>query len=58
MEDLRETAILLGDVDDTGRIVIDVPGNCSDLYNQYGESMDQEVAEGDAPAEESEADAG
>ena len=59
VEDLRETAILLGDVDETGRIVIAVPDNCSDLYNQYGEAVDQEVAEGDAPAEEEgESDAG
>lgn len=54
VEDLRETAILLGDVDEEGRIVVDVPDNCTDLYNQYGEEISQEedVAEGDAPAEE------
>jgi tetratricopeptide (TPR) repeat protein len=60
IEDLRETATLLGDVDEDGRIVVDVPDNCSDLYNRYGELIDRNVAEGDeAPAEDGgESDAG
>lgn len=63
IEDLRETATLLGDVDENGRIVIDVPNNCNDLYNRYGERLNQDVAEGDeAPAEgaaeDAESDAG
>ena len=57
VEDLRETAILLGDVDENGRIVVAVPDNCRDLYNQYGENI-QEAAEAAAAEEESETDAG
>ena len=57
IEDMRETATLVGDVDESGRIVIDVPDNCTDLYNRYGELLDQDVAEGEeAPAEEAEAE--
>ena len=56
IEDLRQTAVLLGDVDESGRLVLDVPENCSDLYNRYGESI-QEVAEGEGEAE-GETDAG
>lgn len=52
VEDLLETAILLGDIDEAGRLTIDVPRNCTDLYNRYGERLNQDVAEGeDAPAE-------
>lgn len=56
IEDLRQTAVLLGDVDESGRLVLDVPENCSDLYNRYGESI-QAVAEGEGEAE-GETDAG
>lgn len=57
VEDLRATATLLGEIDDSGRIVIDVPDNCRDLYNQYGERLNQNVAEGEeAPAEATEDD--
>jgi tetratricopeptide (TPR) repeat protein len=47
VEDLRETSILVGEVDDTGRVVIQVPDRCSDLYNQYGDDIAQVAA---APA--------
>lgn len=39
VDDLKETAELLGTVDANGRIVIDVPQRCADLYNQYGEPI-------------------
>ncbi|MFY0637020.1 tetratricopeptide repeat protein [Maricaulis maris] len=52
--DLMETAILLGDVDDNGRIIVDVPDRCDDLYNQYGEERSS-VAEADAADEASDA---
>ena len=56
VEDLMDTAVLLGDVDENGRLTVDVPDNCRDLYNQYGEQLGQAVAEGDeAAAEESDA---
>ncbi|WP_171036393.1 tetratricopeptide repeat protein [Maricaulis alexandrii] len=60
VEDLRETAILLGDVDENGRIVVAVPDNCRDLYNQYGENIQEaaEAAEAAATEEEGETDAG
>lgn len=56
IEDLRETATLLGDVDEEGRLVLDVPDNCTDLYNRYGERINEAVAEGEeAPAEDADA---
>ncbi|ABI65167.1 Tetratricopeptide domain protein [Maricaulis maris MCS10] len=53
ISDLMETATLLGDVDENGRIVVDVPERCSDLYNVHGEQLSA-VAEAEADA----ADAG
>lgn len=55
ISDLLETATLLGDVDENGRIIVDVPERCSDLYNVHGEQLSA-VAE--AEAEASETDAG
>ena len=56
VDDLKETAVLLGTVDESGRIVIEVPSNCSDLYNQYGELLTQVAETNDAPAEEAATD--
>ena len=57
IEDLRRSATLLGTVDDEGRLVLDVPDRCDDLYNRYGERIDQAVAEGDeAPADDEASD--
>ena len=60
IEDLMDTAVLLGDVNEDGRLTVDVPGNCTDLYNEFGEQLGQAVAEGEEaaaeePAEESDA---
>ena len=49
ISDLLETATLLGDVNEEGRIVIDVPERCSDLYNVHGEQLSA-VAEAAAAA--------
>lgn len=47
VEDLLETARLLGTVDAEGRIVIEITQRCSDLYNRFGEPLAQVAA---APA--------
>ena len=54
ISDLLETATLLGDVNEEGRIVIDVPERCSDLYNVHGEQLSA-VAEAEAAAAASDA---
>tara|TARA_R110002072_G_scaffold109038_5_gene236032 strand:- start:1657 stop:2502 length:846 start_codon:yes stop_codon:yes gene_type:complete len=50
VDDLLNTARLLGTMDENGRIVITVPPRCTDLYNEFGESIAQLASA--APAEE------
>jgi tetratricopeptide (TPR) repeat protein len=52
VEDLRETAVLVGEIDETGRVVVEVPGRCDDLYNQYGEDISEVAAAAPAATEE------
>lgn len=52
VDDLKETAVLLGTVDAEGRIVIDLPARCEDLYNRYGEPLAQVAAAAPAATEE------
>ena len=54
VDDLLNTARLLGTMDENGRIIITVPPRCTDLYNVFGEPIGQiataaaeEAAEGD-----------
>jgi len=63
IEDERAIAILVGELDEDGRIAITIPDRCTDFYNQYGESREEIAAAADAAAEAgeedvSEADAG
>lgn len=56
VEDLLETARLLGTVDANGRIVITVTDRCADLYNQFGEPISRVAAAAQAaPVEPDEA---
>ena len=53
IEDEMAIATLVGEVDDEGRLVIDVPDRCTEFYNQFGEEIDQTAsaeAAGDSDA--------
>lgn len=58
VEDLRETATLIGEVDETGRVIVEVPDRCSDLYNQYGEDLSLIATAAPEPAGDGDDDAG
>lgn len=58
VEDSLETARLLGDVDDEGRVVISVPQRCADLYDRFGQRRGEQVAESGEDAEPADPDAG
>lgn len=46
VEDEIAIATLVGEVDENGRLLIDVPDRCTQYYNQYGELVDQVAAAG------------
>lgn len=57
IEDEIAIATLVGEVDENGRLVIEVPERCTEFYNQYGEPIEQ-VANADAAEGEGEGDEG
>lgn len=46
VEDEIAIATLVGEVDENGRLLIDVPERCTQYYNQYGEVIDQVASTG------------
>lgn len=48
VEDLVAGAVLFGDVDEEGRLFIEVPDRCQEFFNRYGEPIDQVASAGGA----------
>ena len=46
VQDLVAGAVLFGDVDEEGRVFIEVPERCEPYFNRYGEAIDQVASAG------------
>jgi tetratricopeptide (TPR) repeat protein len=56
VEDELTIATLVGEVNDEGRLVIDVPDRCTEFYNEFGEDIAELTAAAAAAAEAAEAE--
>jgi len=52
VQDLVNGARLFGDVDEEGRVFIEVPDRCTEFFNRFGESIDQVADAGGSGGEE------
>ena len=51
VEDQRETSVLLGNVDpETGRLILDLPEECSPYYNRFGDPLGDQAEQDPAAA--------